>query len=69
MSGEIEYTFVVEIPEGTNYTADEKAKILSINSHPSLLNCDTRDAVKQLILETHLIPYYIPGYIVRRVPK
>jgi hypothetical protein len=68
MSEEIRYRFEIEIPDGTPYTTVEKEKLLSMNSHPDVVNCTTRDEVKALVLKVTGVVYYVPGYVVKRIP-
>jgi hypothetical protein len=67
MSVTAEKKWSIEYPTGSLFTIEQKSLISSIEDNPLIQKCDTRDEVKQVILDLTNLPYIQPGYIVRKL--
>jgi len=67
MSVTTEKKWSIEYPTGSLLTIEQKSQISSVEDNPLIQKCNTRDEVKQVILDLTNLPYTQPGYIVRKL--
>jgi hypothetical protein len=67
MSVTTEKKWSIEYPTGSLLTIEQKSQISSIEDNPLIQKCNTRDEVKQVILDLTNLPYTQPSYIVRKL--
>jgi hypothetical protein len=67
MSATTETKWSIEYPTGSLLTIEQKSQINSVMDNPLIQKCNTRDEVKQVILDLTNLPYTQPSYIVRKL--
>lgn len=65
----VEKEWVIEFPDKSLLSAEEKSKAQAVMSDPKIQNCQTRDEVKQVIFKLCGVEYLTPSYVVRLVNK
>jgi|LakMenEpi03Aug12_release.lakeMendotaPanAssembly.Ray.scaffolds.fasta_scaffold3520027_2 hypothetical protein len=67
MSVITEKKWSIEYPTGSLLTIEQKSQISSIEDNLLIQKCNTRDEVKQVILDLTNLPYLQPSYIIKKL--
>ena len=67
MSVITEKKWSIEYQTGSLLTIEQKSQISSIEDNLLIQKCNTRDEVKQVILDLTNLPYLQPSYIIKKL--